>query len=122
MGVMIRRDLKAGAQCAKAAAKASSVLGLINRHFESLDKESFLILYKSFVRPHMEYCVQAWSPYLGKDIETLEKIQRRATRLVQGMKKLDYTGRLKALGLQTIGAEKSKRRHDRSLQGTDGER
>jgi len=102
LGVMIRRDLKAGAQCEKAAAKASSILGLINRHFEKLDKESFMILYKSFVRPHLEYCVQAWNPYVKTDIDTMERIQRRATRMVQGMKKLSYAERLRVLGLQTL--------------------
>ena len=83
---MVRNDLKAELQCEKAAARASSVLGLINRHFRALDVASFRVLYKSFVRPHLEYCVQAWSPYRRKDIEVLERIQRRATRLVQGIK------------------------------------
>ena len=102
LGVMVRSDLKAELQCEKAAAKASSVLGLINRHFRDLDVASFRVLYKSFVRPHLEYCVQAWSPYLRKDIEVLEKVQRRATRLVQGMKKLNYEERLGVLGIQSL--------------------
>ena len=99
---MVRSDLKVELQCEKAAAKASSVLGLINRHFKDLDIDSFRILYKSFVRPDLEYCVQVWSPYLRKDIEILEKVQRRATRLVTGMRKTGYEERLRVIGLQTL--------------------
>ena len=100
LGVMVRSDLKVELQCEKAAAKASSVLGLINRHFKDDDIDSFRILYKSFVRPHLEYCVQVWSPYLRKDIEILEKVQRRATRLVTGMRKMGYEERLRVNGTQ----------------------
>ena len=102
LGVMVRSDLKVELQCEKAAAKASSVLGLINRHFKDLDIDSFRILYKSFVRSHLEYCVQVWSPYLRKDIEILEKVQRKATRLVTGMRKTGYEERLRVIGLQTL--------------------
>jgi len=43
-----------------------SVLGVIRRRFGKIDRESFQLLYKSYVRLHMEYCVQAWTPYLVK--------------------------------------------------------
>jgi hypothetical protein len=102
LGIMVSRELKTSLQCAKAAAKASSVLGMIRRHFEDLDGDSFLILYKGFVRPHLEYCVQAWSPHLRKDIDLMEKVQRRATKMVRGLKQHSYQRRLKVLGLQTL--------------------
>ena len=102
LGIMVSRELKTSLQCAKAAAKASSVLGMIRRHFEDLDGDSFLILYKGFVRPHLEYCVQAWSPHLRKDIDLMEKVQRRATKMVRGLKHHSYQRRLKVLGLQTL--------------------
>jgi len=75
---------------------------MIHRQFKDLDKKSFLIIYKSFVRPHLEYAVQSWSPYLKWDIEHLEKVQRRATKLVKGYWKLSYEERLKRLNLTTL--------------------
>jgi len=59
LGIYIAENLKPGLQCAKAASKAMSILGLIRRRFRKIDKESFCLLYKTYVRPHMEYCVQA---------------------------------------------------------------
>ena len=59
-------------------------------------------LYKSYVRPHLEFAVQAWSPYLKKDIQTLEKVQRRATRLMHGLENLTYQDRLEKTGLYSL--------------------
>jgi len=62
-------------------------MGMMRRNFRRLDKEDFLLIYKTYIRPHMEYCVQAWSPYLKKDIECLEKVQRSsATKMVHGLR------------------------------------
>ena len=84
LGVMICDDLKWGTQCRKAAARAMSVLGMIKRTFPIIDKDSFIILYNGYVRPHLEYCVQVWAPSSVGDVECLERVQRRATRLVYG--------------------------------------
>ena len=67
-------------------------------------KENNLIvpLYKAIVKPLLEYCIQAWSPYLRKDIDMLEKIQRRATKLIPGLRDLRYEERLKECGLTTL--------------------
>jgi hypothetical protein len=86
----------------KAASTASRILGLIKRNFKNTSRDSFNILYKTFVRPHLEYCVQSWSPYLQKDIECLEKVQRRATKLVASLSKNPYKDRLVALNLTTL--------------------
>jgi len=102
LGVIVSSDLKVSRQCSEAVRKASYVLRLIKGHFSKLDKTTFLILYKCYVRPHLEYCIQAWSPFLRKDILCIEQVQRRATKLVEGFKKFDYGTRLKKLGLTTL--------------------
>ena len=79
LGVCVSTDLKPSTQCTKSANRAMSVLRMVKRNFPRIDKDDFAILYKTYIRPHMEYCIQAWSPHLVKDIETLEKVQRRAT-------------------------------------------
>ena len=99
LGVLISNDLKCGEQCNKSAKKAMRVLGMIKRSFKHLDEESLKLLYCSFVRPHLEYCIQAWSPYFKKDIDTLERVQRRATKLIPRFKKLSYEERLERLKL-----------------------
>jgi len=102
LGVVVTDNLKVSLQCVEAASKASKVLGMITRQFRVLDKSSFVILYKGFIRPHLEYAVQAWSPYLRKDIGGLERVQRKATKLVKGFKCLTYEQRLQRLHLTTL--------------------
>ena len=110
LGVYITSNLKPGEQCARACKRAMSVLGMIRRHFRGLDKEEFMILYKTYVRPHLEYCVQVWNPTLKKDIECLERVQRRATKLVKGLEAMSYEERLTVLRLTTL--EKRRTRGD----------
>ena len=73
-----------------------------NYPFACLDKSMFLNLYLVLVRPHLEYCVQVWSPYKQKYIKLLERVQRRATKLVPELRELEYPDRLKRLGLTTL--------------------
>ena len=61
-------------------------------------EESNLPLYKSIVRPHLDYCVQAWRPNYRKDIDKLEKVQRRATWMAEGLGEYSYEERLRILG------------------------
>ena len=68
---------------------------MIRRNITYKDKRLIVPLYKAIVRPHLEYCIQAWSPYLRKDIDMLEKIQRRATKLIPGLRDLRYEELLK---------------------------
>ena len=54
------------------------------------------------VRPHLEYCIQAWNPHLRKDVDMLEQIQRRATKHIPELRDLTYEERLKECGLTTL--------------------
>ena len=102
LGVTMNANMKVSEQCRIAASKANQVLGMIRRNITYKDKSLIVPLYKAIVRPHLEYCIQAWSPYLRKDIDMLEKIQRRATKLIPGLRDLRYEERLKEYGLTTL--------------------
>lgn len=102
LGVLVSSDLKVASQCAKAASSANRMLGVISRSFCCKSIEITLRLYKALVRPHLDYCVQVWRPHYQKDIDLLEKVQRRATRMVEGFKDISYEDRLQLLGLTTL--------------------
>jgi len=102
LGIIVAKTLKFSSQCVAAAKSANKTLGMINRTFVNKDKEVMLRLYQTLVRPKLEYCVQAWRPYFRKDIDLLEKVQKRATRLIISNKGLTYGERLKNLGLTTL--------------------
>jgi ribonucleases P/MRP protein subunit RPP40 len=101
-GAIIDDKFKVGKQCAKAASEGNLVLRLINRTFIYKDKSIMLGLYKALVRPHFEYCIQAWRPHLVKDKEILEKVQRRATRMIVECRGKSYEDRLKLLGITSL--------------------
>jgi ribonucleases P/MRP protein subunit RPP40 len=102
LGVVICDNLKVSKQCRIAAKKGYQILGLIYRTFVSKNKNIIIKLYKSLVRPHLDYCIQAWRPYLKKDIEVLEGVQRRATRMIVECKDMEYDERLRSSGLTTL--------------------
>jgi hypothetical protein len=102
LGVIICQDLKVSQQCHIAAKKANQILGLIYRTIASRNSDIIIRLYKSLVRPHLDYCIQAWRPYLKKDMDVMEKVQRRVTRMIEGFKGLEYGVRLKKVGLTTL--------------------
>ena len=70
------------------------VLHSVKRAFIHFDRETFNIVYNTYITSHLEYCVQAWSPYYAKDSLMLEKVQCRATKLVIGLKEFTYEERL----------------------------
>ena len=84
LGVYIVDSLKPSLQCIKASSKAMSVMRLIKRNFKSVGSEEFKLLYKAYIRLHLEYCIvhTCLVACLKKDIECLERVQRRATKLV----------------------------------------
>ena len=77
-------------------------LATIKRSFKYVTQDSFSILYKTYICPHIEYCIQAWSPYYAKDIDMLEKIQHRATKLVPHLSNLPYKERIQILNLYSL--------------------
>ena len=95
-------DMKVSEQCGIAASKGSQILGLIRRTITYKEKQLIVTLYKAIVRPHLEYCFQAWRPYCKKDIDKLEIIQRRATKMIPELKDFSYESRLLQCGLTTL--------------------
>ena len=102
LGVTMNANMKVSEQCRIAASKSNQVLGMIRRNITYKDKSLIVPLYKAIVRPHLEYCIQVWSPYIRNDIDMLEKIQRRATKLIPGLRDLRYEERLRECGLTTL--------------------
>ena len=89
-------------QYVDAAKKASSALGIIKRTFSTFEIYSVALLNKTYVRCHMKYCVQAWNLYYRKDIDILEKIQIRATKMVPELSHLLYSDILNRLKLTSL--------------------
>ena len=106
LGVLVDNELNFSKHIRSIVAKANRIIGLIKISFESVeetkDVKMFSNLYNTLIRPHLEYCVQAWSPHLQKDIEILENVQRRATKLVRQYSHLEYVERLDKLGLTKL--------------------
>ena len=102
LGVVISKDLKPKEHIKEIVKKANQTLGMLRRTFVHIDKDIFLLIYKSLVRPLLEYCHTAWSPYLAQDINLLERVQRRATKMVVNMNTLPYEDRLKELKLFSL--------------------
>jgi len=104
LGVTITSDLKASQQCTHAYSKANIILGVINRSIIYKSKDILIQLYKSLVRPHLEFCTAAWSLRYVKDKELLEKVQRRFTRMIPGLKDVLvlYSERRQTLGLWSL--------------------
>ena len=111
LGVITSSKLKPGAQCTKAAKTAQAVLGQIARAFHFRDRHIFLQLYITYVRPHLEFAGQAWSPWTAADKAVLEQVQIRAIRMVSGLRGHEYEDRLKELGLTTL----EERRHQADM-------
>ena len=95
-------NLKFSKHISKITRKTNSVVGIIKQSFSCLDKAMFRTLYVSMVRPHLEYASQIWNPHLIRDIQTLEKVQRRATKLVPELQHLSYDDRISALNLPSL--------------------
>ena len=103
LGVTIKYDLSWGKHHSYIVNKANKVLGIIRRSLGNDNQYAFSCLFKLLVRPVLEYAAPVWSPYQKKDIESMEKVQRRASRLALKQKRgeMSYEDRCRLLKWQT---------------------
>ena len=102
LGVNIDNQLDFSKHCSEMVKKANKILATIRRTFHHLDAENMIPLYKSLVRPYLEYGVEAWCPRSKKNVRLLESIQRRATKLIPSISHLSYQERLETLKLPSL--------------------
>jgi hypothetical protein len=102
LGVVFDSHLKFDIHINEKVNRAYSILGIIKRNFNNISKEVFLLLYKTLVRSHLEYANTVWNPYRQQLVELIEKVQKRATKLIKECRHLDYGNRLRKLDLPTL--------------------
>jgi len=110
LGVWISDDMKCSKQCMYAFNKATRVLSMIKRTIRYKDTRVVMSLYKTLVRPHVEYCVSTWNPHYIKDKKLIKKVQRRFTQMINSMEGKTYEERLQCLKLWTL-QERRNRQH-----------
>ena len=108
VGVYIQSNLKNNEQCKKVARTCNNIIGMVRRSFTNKESSLMLQVYKTYILPHLDYAISVWNPWTQKDINILESIQRRFTRMISGMAGLSYEERLTLLELPTLEDRRTK--------------
>jgi hypothetical protein len=116
IGVIIDSELTFENHLCEKVKKATSIFAVMRRTFKHLDTKSFLVIYKTLVRTHLDYASSVWAPYKMKYIEKIESVQKRVTKQFPGMKNLSYPERLKKIRVTYISLQTNKRGYDLSIQ------
>ncbi|KAK4829785.1 hypothetical protein QYF61_006584 [Mycteria americana] len=102
LGILVEEKLDMSRQCVLAAQKANRILGCIKSSVASRWREVILPLCSALLSPHLQCCVQLWGPQHREDMDLLERVQRRATKMITGLEHLSYEDRLRELGLFSL--------------------
>ena len=108
LGIRIDKKLLFSNNCDQIVKKANKILGILRRNFTYINIQNFKLMYKAMVRPVIEFGASVYNPILKKDINQIESIQRRATKMVMGLETLEYEDRLRRLKIPTLKYQRAR--------------